>query len=85
MSTSLAQKRAFALWKWKPDRTLELLQKLYEANLTTYPRTECVYLSAEHADEMPALLKRLAGLPEVAAVAQEHPEWIERPVIRPAS
>jgi DNA topoisomerase-3 len=85
MSTSLAQKRAFALWKWKPDRTLDLLQKLYEAKWTTYPRTECVYLSSDHAAEMPALLKRLAALPEVAAVAREHPEWIESPVIRPAS
>jgi len=85
MSTSLAQKRAFALWKWKPDRTLELLQKLYEAKFTTYPRTECVYLSSDHAGEMPALLKRLAMLPEVAAVAQQHPEWIARPVIRAAS
>jgi DNA topoisomerase IA len=34
---------------------------------------------------MPALLKRLAVLPEVAAVASQHPEWIESPVIRPAS
>jgi DNA topoisomerase-3 len=85
MSTSLAQKRAFALWKWKPDRTLELLQKLYEAKLTTYPRTECIYLSSDHAAEMPALLQRLAALPEVAAVARVHPEWIESPVIRPAS
>jgi DNA topoisomerase-3 len=85
MSTSLAQKRAFALWKWKPDRTLDLLQKLYEAKLTTYPRTECIYLSSDHAAEMPALLKRLAALPEVAAVAREHPEWIESPVIRPGS
>ena len=85
MSTSLAQKRAFALWKWKPDRTLDLLQKLYEGKWTTYPRTECVYLSSDHAAEMPALLKRLAALPEVAAVAREHPEWIESPVIRPAS
>jgi DNA topoisomerase-3 len=85
MSTSLAQKRAFALWKWKPDRTLDLLQKLYEAKLTTYPRTECIYLSSDHAAEMPALLKRLAALPEVGAVAREHPEWIESPVIRPGS
>jgi DNA topoisomerase-3 len=85
MSTSLAQKRAFALWKWKPDRTLDLLQKLYEAKLTTYPRTECVYLSSDHAAEMPALLKRLAVLPEVEAVARQHPEWIQSPVIRPAS
>ena len=85
MSTSLAQKRAFALWRWKPDRTLELLQKLYEAKLTTYPRTECVYLSTDHAQEMPALLNRLTVLPEIAAIAEAHPEWIERPVIRPAS
>jgi DNA topoisomerase III len=85
MSTSLAQKRAFALWRWKPDRTLELLQKLYEAKLTTYPRTECVYLSTDHAQEMPALLNRLTVLPEMAAIAEAHPEWIERPVIRPAS
>ena len=85
MSTSLAQKRAFALWKWKPDRTLDLLQKLYEAKWTTYPRTECVYLSSDHAAEMPALLRRLAALPEVAAVAREHPEWIESPVVRPGS
>ena len=85
MSTSLAQKRAFALWKWKPDRTLDLLQKLYEAKLTTYPRTECVYLSSDHAAEMPALLKRLAVLPEVDAIARQHSEWIEIPIIRPAS
>lgn len=85
ISTSLAQKRAFALWKWKPDRTLELLQKLYEAKLTTYPRTECVYLSTDHAQEMPALLNRLTVLPEVAAVAQAHPDWFAHPVIRAAS
>ena len=85
VSTSIAQKRAFALWKWKPDRTLEVLQKLYEAKLTTYPRTECIYLTTDHAQEMPALLKRLAVLPDVAAVAQAHPEWIDRPVIRAAS
>ena len=52
---------------------------------TTYPRTEYVDLSSDHAAEMPELLKRLAALPEVAAVAPEHPEWIESPVIRPAS
>jgi DNA topoisomerase-3 len=85
MSTSLAQKRAFTLWKWKPDFTLSILQRLYEAKLTTYPRTECSYLSREHAAHMPAMLKSLVVLPEVAAVARQNPEWFEAPVIRPGS
>jgi DNA topoisomerase-3 len=85
MSTSGAQKRAFGLWGWSPEITLEQLQSLYEAKFITYPRTECIYLSSDHAMQMPHLLARLAALPEVAKVAEAHPEWIEKPVIRPAS
>lgn len=85
LSTSLAQKRAFALWKWKPSRTLEVLQKLYEGKFTTYPRTECIYLPTEYASTMGILLNRLSVLPEIAAIERQHPEWISRPVIRPAS
>lgn len=85
LSTSGAQKGAFGLWHWTPDRTLALLQKLYEAKLVTYPRTECTFLSADHAHHMPGLLARLAVLPEIAAVAHAHPDWIREPVIRTAS
>jgi len=85
LSTSGAQKRAFGLWHWTPDHTLEVLQNLYEAKLVTYPRTECIYLSSDHAQQMPHMLTRLAALPEVAAIASAHSEWIERPVIRSAS
>lgn len=85
LSTSGTQKQAFSLWKWSPAHTLELLQKLYEAKLITYPRTECTYLGADHAPKMPVLLARLAALPEIAAVEQSHPDWFANPVIRPAS
>ncbi len=85
LSTSGAQKRAFSLWQWSLERTLDLLQKLYEAKLITYPRTECTHLSADHAQHMPSLLRRLAALPEIAALARAHPDWIETPVIRSPS
>jgi len=85
LNTSGAQKRSFSLWRWAPERTLDLLQKLYEAKLVTYPRTECPYLSAEHAQQMPGLLAHLSALPEIAALGRAHPDWIRQPVIRTAS
>lgn len=84
LSTSGVQKRAFALWNWAPDHSLDLLQNLYEAKLITYPRTECTYLSADHATQMPHMLAKLSALPEVAAIAEANPEWFDHPIIRAA-
>ena len=82
LSTSSVQKLAFSAWRWDPDFTLLGLQALYEKGFSTYPRTECAYLSSGHAETMPDLLQRLMALPEVAAVAAVHPAWFSSPVIR---
>ncbi len=42
------------------DKTLALVQSLYEAQYVTYPRTDSRYLSSDMANEMPALLEKLA-------------------------
>jgi DNA topoisomerase I len=46
-STSALQQTAGAKLKFSPDRTMALAQKLYEAGLISYMRTDSVELSAE--------------------------------------
>ena len=49
-------------FKLSPDGTLEVVQKLYEAKMTTYPRTDARVLSSAVADE---ILKNLNGLKKI--------------------
>lgn len=47
--------------------TLEVMQKLYEAKLTSYPRTDCDFLPESQHAEAPTILASLSGIPEVSA------------------
>lgn len=53
------------------ERTLELVQKLYEAKHVTYPRTDSRYLSSDMEKETPLLLENLASLFKAAAEFQK--------------
>ena len=43
------------------QKTLDIVQKLYEAKLTTYPRTDSSYLSDDMKDDVIATVNTLAG------------------------
>ncbi len=53
---------ASARWGWSAKKTLDVLQKLYEAGAVTYPRTDAGHLTDDMIGDMPkhldALLKR---------------------------
>ncbi|OQA33724.1 MAG: DNA topoisomerase 3 [Betaproteobacteria bacterium ADurb.Bin341] len=58
------QRAANRAWNWTAAHTLEIAQALYERHkLTSYPRTNCVFLSSEQASEMPGVMKHLLRLP----------------------
>lgn len=43
-------------------KTLEILQHLYEAGITTYPRSDCQYLPAARAADAPQILSTISAL-----------------------
>ena len=53
------------------EQTLDLVQKLYEAKLVTYPRTSSRYIPEDVFDEVPALFDRLAGHSSFAEKIEE--------------
>ena len=55
------QKDANTKHGFTAEQTLELVQKLYEAKLVTYPRTSSRYIPEDVFAEMPQLFERLAG------------------------
>lgn len=48
---------------YSPDKTLEILQTLYEEKILSYPRTDGRYVSSEKAREFPSLLRAVAVIP----------------------
>lgn len=55
------QKEANTKHGFTAEQTLELVQKLYEAKLVTYPRTSSRHIPEDVFEEVPRLLERLAG------------------------
>ena len=55
------QKEANTKHGFTAEQTLDLVQKLYEAKLVTYPRTSSRYIPEDVFDEVPLLFDRLAG------------------------
>ena len=53
------QMHASSLWGWSSDKTLEVLQKLYEAGAVTYPRTDSGHLAEDMVHDMPKHLSAL--------------------------
>ncbi len=47
------------LWGWSADRTLSLIQSLYEKKVTTYPRVDTTYLSEDLHAKIPDILRRM--------------------------
>ena len=60
-----AQRDASRVFGMSASRALDVLQALYEAKLTTYPRTDSKYITSDDADDA----ARLLATPGVAAVA----------------
>lgn len=46
-------------WGWSADRTLQLIQTLYEKKLTTYPRVDTTYLSDDIHPKVASILKSM--------------------------
>lgn len=53
------QMHASSLWGWSSDKTLEVLQKLYEAGAVTYPRTDSGHLAEDMFADIPKHLGAL--------------------------
>src|SRR3546814_11402512 len=53
------QMAASARWGWSAKKTLDVLQKLYEAGAVTYPRTDAGHLTDEMIPDMPKPLDAL--------------------------
>ena len=69
---SSLQKIASSKLGLSAKQTLDAAQALYEARLTTYPRTDCRYLPEEQYDDAAAILRTLAqidGLKDIATNA----------------
>lgn len=65
------QKEANTKHGFTAEQTLDLVQKLYEAKLVTYPRTSSRYIPEDVFDEVPALFDRLAGHSSFAEKIEE--------------
>lgn len=53
--------------KLSPERTLQVIQSLYETHkCISYPRTQCRYVSSEKAKEFPQFISQASVFPELA-------------------
>jgi DNA topoisomerase-3 len=67
------QRHASAKWGWSTDKTLEVVQKLYEAGAVTYPRTDSGHLSEDMKEDMPKHLAALRKRPQYRELATMTP------------
>ena len=66
-SLTILTAAASARWGYGADDVLKAAQELYEAKLTSYPRTDCEYLpESQHADAKAVLAAMLDRRPELA-------------------
>jgi len=61
-SLSGLQKYMSSKYGWSAQKTLDILQSLYEKKLTTYPRTDCEYLPEEQFQDAQVILERLRNV-----------------------
>ena len=61
-SLSALQIAAGKKYGYSPQQVLDAQQALYEAKLTTYPRSDCDYLPTNQLADVPAILENLSGL-----------------------
>ena len=60
-SLSSLQKAASARFGFTSAKTLEIAQSLYDAGITSYPRSDCQYLPEEQLQDAPLVLSALAS------------------------
>lgn len=73
------QVAAGSMLGWSPDRTLQILQQLYELRqVVTYPRSEARAMPEAQASDVPRLVAGLVSLPSFAGLADR----LAEPVIR---
>ena len=65
------QKEANTRHGFPAEKTLTIAQALYEAKLISYPRTGSRYISADIAEEIPALIEKMKRYPRFAEAATE--------------
>jgi len=58
-SLSALQKEASAQFGFSASEVLSLAQTLYEAKITTYPRSDCGFLPEEQLSDVPSILEKL--------------------------
>jgi DNA topoisomerase III len=61
---SALQAAANKLYKFSPQKTLDVAQKLYVKGYLSYPRSDSAFVTAEEARAFPDILSRLARQPE---------------------
>lgn len=59
---SKLQQAANGLFKWSSTKTKDIAQKLYDAQLTSYPRTDCEYLPNEQEKDAAKILEHLSNI-----------------------
>lgn len=65
------QKECSSKLKLSAKKTLEIAQKLYEAGLISYPRTDCPYMPMSKLQEAPTILRGLAQFKEFLAAVKD--------------
>lgn len=61
---SRLQTTANKLYKYSPQKTLELCQSLYDNSFLSYPRTDCKFITNEEAKQFPEIFAGLSKLKE---------------------
>ncbi|QFT89319.1 DNA topoisomerase 3 [Bacillus sp. THAF10] len=58
---SSLQAIANSLYKYSPQKTLEIAQKLYVKGIISYPRSDSSFVTKEEAESFPEILQKLSG------------------------
>lgn len=73
-SLTVLQQEANRLFGFSADKTLKVAQELYEAKLTTYPRTESQHLNEEMVDECIKIINSLKRFGNISETFRFDPE-----------
>ena len=77
-SLGTLQMEANSRYGYSASRTLELVQKLYEKGVVTYPRTSSAYLPEDYEPQAKAALKNLMGQETYSAYLKDKPLKINK-------
>lgn len=66
---------AAKILNWESDKTMSVMQTLYEHKLMTYPRTSSEHLTESMIPEVKATLKKILSMPEYSQYALPEEQW----------